>query len=55
MIIIIWYDNIFTINVERHVLLSDKKTVQFNEEVEVKTVEAFPQVVEIDEVSQTLL
>ena len=55
MMIIIWYGNIIAINVECHVLLSDKKTVQFNEEVEVKTVEAFPQVVEIDEVSWTLL
>ena len=35
--------------------LSDKKTVQFSEEVEVKTVEAFPQVVEIDEVSKLFL
>jgi len=33
--------------------LSDKK-VQFNEEVEVKTVEALPTVAEIDEVSQPM-
>ena len=32
----------------------EKKTVQFSEEVEVKTVESIPEVIEIDEVSKSL-